>query len=191
MVVGSTLMPVFLKVLPFLLMAAGIGFVIKRAHEAGLIDALLAQRTASKAIVPSRDYFSVSQKAINHYWSLAFYENLEAFTLSSDTYTDESHGLIYYFIIDGRIRYIGQTKGNSLRWRMTKKQDSGCIGYSYRIKRNLLNAVVEGRLKISTKKIPKEQLDNYEISAIRRYGPTNKLWNQKHNPDFKKDNFYS
>ena len=190
MIIGSLVVPIFLKVLPFLIVIAALGFLIKIVHETGIIKALLAERASSTAILPSRDYFSVSQKAINYHWSTAFYENFEVFVQGSDIYTDENYGLIYYFIIDSQIRYIGQTKSNTLRWRMTKKQESGCIGYNYHIKRNMLQAASEGRLSIRTHRIPKTQLDQYEKAAIETYALTNKLWNQEHNHCFDKSNFY-
>ena len=143
-----------------------------------------------EVVLPQRDYFKISESAISYYWGEAFYKNLESFTGSSITHTDGYHGLIYYYIVDGQVRYIGQTRENTLKWRMNKPQADGRIGYNLYIKRNLLQAAAESRLRIVTRKVLKSQLDQYEKAEIEAYAPTNRLWNQEHNLYFKVENFY-
>ena len=187
---GYIIAPIFLKILLALLTIAAIGLAVKIAYDTGLIEALFDKRKTSESILPDRDYFSLNPKAINHYWSVAFYDNLKSFTLDSEIYTDRDYGLVYYFIVDGQIRYVGQTKEKTLRWRMTRKQDSGHIGYNYYIKRNMLDAASKGRLRIKTDRVLKSRLDGYEISQIRLYAPVNRLWNREHNEHFSKENYY-
>ena len=75
-----------------------------------------------EAILPQRNYFKINESAINYYWGEAFYRNLECFTGGSIIHTDGRHGLIYYYIVEGQVRYIGQTRENTLKWRMNKPQ---------------------------------------------------------------------
>ena len=146
--------------------------------------------TPSGAILPRRDYFRMDESGINYYWAEAFYKNLESFTGTNITYTSRSLGLIYYYLVDGQVRYIGQTRENTLKWRMNKPQADGRLGYNLYIKRNMLQAASEGRLSIRTIKVLKSQLDQYEKAEIGAYAPTSRLWNKEHNPHFKKENFY-
>ena len=141
-------------------------------------------------ILPKRNYFKMKESGINRYWSEAFYKNLDLFVGNNSIYTDRNKGLIYHYLVDDQIRYVGQTKENSLKWRMNKQQTNGQRGYNLFIKRNLLQAASEGRLKIETKKIPRSQLDECEKTEIETYAPTNRLWNQDHNQHFKTENFY-
>ena len=145
---------------------------------------------SSKPVVPEYDYFKTNHPSVEHYWNIAFHDNLEKFTQGSNIDTSKHYGLIYHFIIDGQIRYIGQIRSNTLRWHMTRQRNGNYIGYNDLIKRSLLNAAGRHKLKISTIKVSKVQLEQYEKSEIEAYAPTNKLWNQEHNPHFKTDNFY-
>ena len=142
------------------------------------------------AILPERDYFRMNESAINYYWGEAFYKNLEVLTDNNITYTDRNHGLIYYYLVDGQVRYIGQTRESTLKWRMNKPQADGCIGYNLYIKRNMLQAASGGRLSIRTYRIPQFQLDQYEKAEIEAYAPTNRLWNQEYNSYFDLENYY-
>ena len=163
------------------------GFDSDSVNRSGVIVATPTQTIP----IPQLNYFKVSEKAVNKYWSEAFYDNLKFFTGSNPTSTYGSFGLIYYFVVNGQIRYIGQTKERGLRWRMTKRQSGGVIGYNYYIKRNLLQAASRDNLVITTKRLPVFRLNQVERSEIRQYGPTNKLWNQEHNtPHFHIRNFY-
>ena len=145
----------------------------------------------SSAILPKRDYFKMKEAGIKYYWSEAFYKNLKIFTGYSVTYTDYNHGLIYYYLIDDQIRYIGQTREKTLKWRMTRPQENSHTGYNLYIRRNLLKAASEGRLRIKTRKVPKAQLDDCEKAEIKTYAPTNNLWNWEHNQHyFRRSNFY-
>ncbi len=149
-----------------------------------------AVTTLSEPTLPLLNYFHVSEGTIDRYWSIAFYDNLGKFIGNSVTSTGRWHGLIYYFIIDGNIRYIGQTRETTLRWRMTRRQDNDLIGYNYAIKRNMLIAASKGKLSIKTKRMLKTQLDSYEKAEIETYAVTNRLWNQEHNKYFQPENFY-
>ena len=143
------------------------------------------------AILPKLNYFKMRESGINYYWSEAFYKNLKIFTGDSVTYTDYNHGLIYYYLIDNQVRYIGQTREKTLKWRMNRPQENGHTGYNLYIKRNLLQAASEGRLRIKTRKIPKSRLNDCEKAEIENYASTNKLWNWEHNQHyFKLSNFY-
>ena len=143
------------------------------------------------SILPKRNYFMMKESGINYYWSQAFYKNLKTFTGDSITYTDYNHGLIYYYLVDGQIRYVGQTREKTLKWRLAKPQENGHTGYNLYIKRNLLQAASEGRLRIETRKIPKSQLNDREKTEIETYAPTNRLWNWEHNQRyFSLSNFY-
>ena len=147
--------------------------------------------TLPTAILPKRNYFKMKESGINYYWSQAFYKNLQTFTGDSVTYTDYNYGLIYYYLVDDQIRYVGQTREKTLKWRLTKPQENGRTGYNLYIKRNLLQAASEGRLRIETRKIPKSQLNDREKAEIETYAPTNRLWNWEHNQRyFKLSNFY-
>ena len=181
--------PLVLALLP-LLIIGGIVWLIIRAKRQQDHKADNPQDKPLEEILPNRNYFLMKEGSVNHYWSRAFYDNLEKFTAGAKTSTDQNNGLIYYYVVDDQIRYIGQTRENSLSWRMTKHQSDGRIGYNMHIKRNLLQAASEGRLAITTKAMPKSYLDGYEKAEIEKYAPTNNLWNQEHNPEFSPDNFY-
>ncbi len=142
-------------------------------------------------ILPERDYFRMDQSAINYYWDEAFYKNLEFFTGTNITSTDGDHGLIYYYVIDGQVRYIGQIRENTLKWRLNQPQAERYKGYNLYIQRNMLQAASEGRLNIQIRRVLKAQLDQCEKAEIEAYAPTKRLWNQEHNPHFQKENFYN
>ncbi|MCY3804422.1 MAG: hypothetical protein OXF85_00890 [Candidatus Saccharibacteria bacterium] len=131
-----------------------------------------------------------NQKLINFWWHRIFYNdaNLRSLTNGYPTRSREGYGLIYYYLINNQLRYIGQTKEGCLNWRMTKNQSSGRTGYAYIMKRNLLNAYRLGRLAIRTAEIPIKNLDEMEKSEIERYAPTCRLWNQKHNTYYRHQN---
>ena len=116
---------------------------------------------------------------------------MEFFTGNNIIHTNRSHGLIYYYLVNGQVRYIGQTRENTLKWRMNKPHDNGHTGYNLYIKRNMLQAASENRLDIKTHRVLISQLDQYEKTEIEAYAPTNKLWNQEYNQYFNHDNFYN
>ena len=189
MILGLLLLPVALALLPILLLA-GIVWLIARRDRDSNSGPDKAQPPSTEPILPSRNYFLMKEESINYYWSRAFYDHLESFTGNANIYTDHEHGLIYYYIVDDQVRYIGQTRENSLRWRMTRPQAGGQIGYNLFIKRNMLEAASKGGLAITTKVMPKARLNDYERSEIEKYALANRLWNQEHNPSFNVDNFY-
>ena len=124
-----------------------------------------------------------AQKLINKLWSKIFYNenNLHQIAGQCPLRTQKGEGLVYCYLINGQVRYVGQTRENSLRWRMTKKQKDGKVGYNYAIKRRLVNAYRDGSFTIWTRKMPVAKLDTFEKALIQRYAPYHKLWNIEHN----------
>ena len=105
--------------------------------------------------------------------------------------TSRDDGLIYQYLLNGNLRYIGKTGMSSIlrRWKR-RFQDSGITGYDYNIKRCLLNAAWQGSLKIKIQKVPARLLDETEAKMIRKHAPFNALWNRVHNERyFKESNF--
>ncbi len=90
-------------------------------------------------------------------------------------------GLVYFYLIDGRVRYIGQTQARSLHRRLMRWRPKIKVGYNFAVKRCLLAAYYGQRLQIRTLPCPVYDLSRLEEYYIRRYGPTNYLWNQRHN----------
>ncbi|MYB39872.1 hypothetical protein F4X86_01075 [Candidatus Saccharibacteria bacterium] len=124
-----------------------------------------------------------NKKLINLLWSRVFYSdgNLAKVAGRCAIRAEKGWGLVYCYLVDGRPRYVGQTRENSLSWRMTKRQRQGKIGYNYAIKRNLINAYRNGSLSIWTRKVKLAELNQLEKELIEKYGPTCRLWNQVHN----------
>ena len=124
-----------------------------------------------------------NRKLINYWWSKTFYndDHLQRLAGKDIIRPRPGYGLIYYYLINGRVYYVGQTRERSLKWRMTKHQPNYKIGYRYGMKRKMLNASRAGRLSISTKEIPIGQLNDFEIAEIKRYA-SSRLWNIEHNP---------
>ena len=131
-----------------------------------------------------------NKKLIKYWWSKIFYspEHLKRMANGYPIYPREGYGLIYYYFINNRLRYIGQTREKSLQRRMTKRQSNSHIGYNYSIKRQMLNAYRSGGLKIQTKEIRVADLDRVEEEEIRLHSKNEKLWNIEHNEYFKKTN---
>ena len=69
------------------------------------------------------------------------------------------HGLIYYYLLEDDLRYIGQTRQRLFLNRLRQKFSSGIVGYRYDIKRCLLNAAWQGRLRVKTREVPKQKLN--------------------------------
>ena len=135
-----------------------------------------------------------NKRLINYWWSKVFYNSaiLRDLANGHPLYPKPGYGLLYYYIIDGRVRYIGQTGERSLKWRMTRRQPNGAIGYNYSIKRHMLNAYRSHRLTIKTRETPLADLDAVEIKEITQHsGYGNRLWNVEHNQNFRKSNRYS
>lgn len=78
-----------------------------------------------------------------------------------------------------------------MKWRMTRRQLNGNIGYRYCIKRLMLNAFRSGNLRIETKEVRMADLDATEEREIKFYSKTNRLWNIEHNPSYSKSNCWS
>ena len=105
--------------------------------------------------------------------------------------SSQNDGLIYQYLLNGELRYIGKTGMSSIlrRWKR-RFQDSGITGYDYNIKRCLLNAAWQGSLKIKIQKVPVRLLDSREANMIRKHAPFNSLWNRVHNERyFSESNF--
>lgn len=124
------------------------------------------------------------RKLLNYWWSKVFYnnDNLQHLVGSHPLYAGRGWGLVYTYVVSGRVRYVGQTRENSLKYRMTKKQTNGRIGYRLGIRRRLLNAYRNGRLEIKTELLPISRLDGREVELIELYGRGGWLWNVEHNP---------
>ena len=131
-----------------------------------------------------------NRKLINYWWSKVFYspEHLKKMAGKHPLYPRPGYGLVYYYFIGNRLRYIGQTRERSLQWRMTRRQANGHIGYNYSIKRQMLNAYRAGKLSIVTREVKVADLDRLEAEAIEANAKDNKLWNIEHNEHFKKSN---
>lgn len=127
-----------------------------------------------------------NKKLIDKIWGNAFYKtaNLRRIAGNCALSAKKGYGIIYFYIIDNQIRYIGQTRERTLKWRMNRPQKNGVKGYNYAIKRNLINAYRNGTLSIRTAIVKKDQLDRCEQQLIEHYGPTNKLWNKIHNEKY-------
>ena len=134
-----------------------------------------------------------NKKLINYWWSRVFYnnDNLEQLAPGCPLYPRQGHGLIYYYIVGDRLRYIGQTKERSLKWRMTRRQANGNMGYHYSIKRQMLNAFRSGILKIQTREVRVGSLDETEEREIKFYSKANRLWNIEHNLNYRRSNRWS
>lgn len=99
-------------------------------------------------------------------------------------------GLLYFYLVDGRVRYVGQTRARSLHRRLMRWRPKIQVGYNFALKRSLLAAYYGQRLQIRTIPCPVADLSRLEQYYIRRYGPTNHLWNQRHNENhFKLKNY--
>ena len=110
-----------------------------------------------------------NRKLINYWWSKVFYspEHLKKMAGKHCLYPRPGYGLVYYYSIGNRLRYVGQTRERSLQWRMTRRQTNGHIGYNYSIKRQMLNAYGAGKLSIATEEVKVADLDRVEAEAIR------------------------
>ena len=130
-------------------------------------------------------------RLINLLWSRVFHGGhiVQKLASNSVVQTKKGFGLIYCYLINGKVRYIGQTRENNLYWRMTEKQEDGKVGYNDSIRRNLLNAYRRGYLSIQTKLVPLYHLEHYKKGLIEYYAPTNHLWNTDHNQYFDKGNY--
>ena len=110
------------------------------------------------------------KKLANYWWSQVFYnnDNLKRLAGKHPVRPRQGCGLVYRYIVKGKVRYVGQTGERSLKWRMTKKQTSGYIGYKPVIKKNLLNAYRAGVLRIETEQLPLSKLDGPGKSLNRK-----------------------
>ncbi len=137
-------------------------------------------------------FTSRTEKLIKYWWSRVFYDPSLRGLAGRCRIKPPSpkYGLVYRYIVDDRVRYIGQTI-KPLYWRMTKEQDNGRIGYPLPVKRNLLNAYRAGVLRIETEVVGRSWLDKRERDLIRHFAPIEKLWNREHNPHFDLSNYQS
>ena len=124
-----------------------------------------------------------NKRLINYWWSRVFYKTATLSKLANGhpTYPKPGHGLIYYYLVRGKVRYVGKTSERSLKWRMTRRQANGQIGYRYSIKRRMLNAYRCNRLTIKTREVPLANLDTIEKEEIALHAKTSRLWNIEHN----------
>lgn len=131
-----------------------------------------------------------NRELINYWWSEVFYspKHLRKMAGKYPLNPRPGYGLVYYYYIGGRLRYVGQTRERSLRWRMTRRQANRHIGYNYSIKRQMLNAYRAGKLSIVTREVKVADLDKVEREAIEANSRWSKLWNIEHNKYFNKSN---
>ena len=101
---------------------------------------------------------------------------------------DQGYGLVYCYLVNGKIRYIGKTQEASFIQKLLNMQVSGS-DYKDAIKRNLLNAYRVGQLEIQVQAVNSEYIDAYQQKLIERYAPTNRLWNEEYNSHFHIDNY--
>ena len=133
-----------------------------------------------------------SKEKIEKCWSLLTgnLELLKLWTGGPIISSEKDSGFIYFYYSGGELRYIGRTRQENFFLRLSQKFDNGIIGYPDNIKRLLLNAAYSGMLRIQTYEVETNLLNNEEIKLIQKHAPYNKLWNQEHNPYFKKANLY-
>ena len=143
-----------------------------------------------KTIIPPYIRSSRDRKLINEWWPKVFYDknNLRNLARGCKLYSRRGYGLIYHYIIAGKLRYVGQTRESSLRRRMVRFQANGRTGYSYAIKRHLLNAFRNGSLRIQTQEVPVSRLESIETEQIRYYSQQYRLWNKRGNPRYSPSN---
>ena len=103
--------------------------------------------------------------------------------------SSQDNGFIYFYHLGDELRYIGQTRRQSFFKCWSHECDNGDLGYSYDIKRCLLNAAYKGILRIQTYEFPLPILNDKEVELIQKHAPRSQLWNQLHNPRFHLSNF--
>ena len=116
-------------------------------------------------------------------------ELLESWTAGPILKSSQDNGFIYFYHLGDQLRYIGQTRRRSFFKRWSHECDNGDLGYSYDIKRCLLNAAYRGILRIQTHEFPLRILDDKEVELIQKHAPRSRLWNRLHNPRFSESNF--
>ena len=128
---------------------------------------------------------------VDKYW-LEFVRNskiLKKLAVNQPLRTRPGYGLIYIYLINRKVRYIGKTAYGSLIFRLRQKFKNNLVGYHYDIKRCLLNAFWAGQLEIRTEVVALNEINQRETGLINLYARLNRLWNQKHNPYFQQSNF--
>ena len=152
----------------------------------------VSMTTDKQLVMPLGNYAKLPKSIIDKFWTKTFGEHLTAFTGGCPVTTADAWGLVYYYITYGQVRYIGQTRERELRKRMIARYSGGRLGYSYDIKRPMLQAASENKLQIRAILVPTHSLDIVEKQEIERYSQGNKLWNQIHNEkNFNKQNFHT
>lgn len=157
------------------------------------IQRLLAARTWADLLGASGPKSASLENFINRRWHKIFASQNALDRLrvdpSNPMTAEDGWGLIYFYLVDGRVRYVGQTSRRSLLKRLSRRQPGGIVGYSFAIKRCLLEAYYGNRLQIRTLPHPLKGIYRAEKAYIRRYAKIRRLWNQEHNPDFDVANF--
>ena len=128
---------------------------------------------------------------VRSYWEKLVIQRglIKQLAKSQKIWTRPGYGLIYRHLVDGKVRYIGQTSRWSLRERLKQRFSNGLVGYDYEIQRCLLNAFWKGAWKIQTEQVELKELEQREKELIRFYARLNRLWNRQHNPYFRESNF--
>ena len=118
-----------------------------------------------------------SREEVNHWWYFIFGNEdclRSVTTPNAPLKPAADHGLIYYYYVDGQLKYIGKTTA-SLSRRMTFYK------YKSHVQKQMLNAFRAQRLTIITKEVAANRLDQMEVNEIRLHSRTNRLWNIQHN----------
>ena len=157
------------------------------------VDSTATNRQSSPNQRPPFIKTHKQRRLIDIWWQKIFCdnENLTRIANGNPIRSDWDRGLVYCYLVDGVICYVGKTKQSSLKRRMTRKHpNSKTIGYNYFIKRNMLNAYRKDLLRIGAVEMAISDLDAHEQFCIRLFGQQNRLWNQEYNENFQKSNYY-
>ena len=160
-----------------------------RTHSVTIDNRQKPQLQPAPLLSPQLDFLTIPEDALNMYWNQVFTNTLKHFIGNyHDLAKNSNSGLVYYLIINGQIRYVGQTREiEGLTRRMTRQRQYGYLGYRDYIKRHILRAVSKNEFSIITKSVDVSQLDRFEKDEIVRFGWTGKLWNQKDNPNYRSE----
>lgn len=154
-------------------------------------DQELVRHHADKYLPEIHD--SGNEKAVNFFWNRVFYRDniahLKHIISGPTQCRKKGYGMVYYYLVNDKVRYVGQTKEKGLYWRMAKGQFGVVKDYNAAIKCNLINAYRSGRLKVQTQIVNLANIDSIQEFLIKRYAPHNNLWNVRHNDYFHVSNY--
>ena len=162
--------------------------MIKRRRTISLEQ--LLEATTWSDFLQASSYASRSlRRFVNQRWKQTFSHdgNLRRLLLkpSDPLQSDPGYGLIYFYLVRGRVRYVGQTRAGFLRNRLIRWYPGGKAGYRFAIKRSILAAYYSKQLRLRTLLFPVGELDRLEQHFIGLYGSDNRLWNKDKNSHFR------